>query len=200
MKKLMFALAAVVVAACSQAATVSWTCSNVADAGGTKLTTGSQYVFFFDSAAGAQAAIAEIKALDGAGAAAVAAYMAGANFNDVKKATAAGNFSIGTSASLGSYTLPSNGDLGLAGGTTYYMFSVIFDTTTITDDSKFLIATGTATTTGAETLGDTSSANKSFALGSQSANTTWYQTVPEPTSGLLMIVGLAGLALRRRRA
>ena len=70
MKKLMFALAAVVVAACSQAATVSWTCSNVADAGGTKLTTGSQYVFFFDSAAGAQAAIAEIKALDGAGAAA----------------------------------------------------------------------------------------------------------------------------------
>lgn len=28
----------------------------------------------------------------------------------------------------------------------------------------------------------------------------WYTTVPEPTSGLLMLVGLAGLALRRRRA
>ena len=27
----------------------------------------------------------------------------------------------------------------------------------------------------------------------------WY-AVPEPTSGLLMLVGLAGLALRRRRA
>ena len=28
----------------------------------------------------------------------------------------------------------------------------------------------------------------------------WYTTVPEPTSGILMLVGLAGLALRRRRA
>ena len=28
----------------------------------------------------------------------------------------------------------------------------------------------------------------------------WYQTVPEPTSGLLMLLGMAGLALRRRRA
>ena len=27
-----------------------------------------------------------------------------------------------------------------------------------------------------------------------------YQTVPEPTSGLLMLLGMAGLALRRRRA
>ena len=28
----------------------------------------------------------------------------------------------------------------------------------------------------------------------------WYQSVPEPTSGLLMLLGMAGLALRRRRA
>ena len=34
------------------------------------------------------------------------------------------------------------------------------------------------------------------------AGAGWYTTasVPEPTSGLLMLVGLAGLALRRRRA
>ena len=198
MKKLMFALAAVVMAACAQAATVSWGISNVAQ-DGTKLTSGSQYVFFFDTAAGAQSAIAAIQALAGTGADKVAAYMAGANFNDVKKATAAGNFGIGTSAALGGYKLPTNTELGLSGETTYYMFSVIFDTTTITDESKFLIATGTATTSGAATYADDSAANKAFTLGSQTSNTTWYQTVPEPTSGLLMLVGLGALALRRGR-
>ena len=28
----------------------------------------------------------------------------------------------------------------------------------------------------------------------------WYQSVPEPTSGLLMLLGMAGLALKRKRA
>jgi hypothetical protein len=36
-------------------------------------------------------------------------------------------------------------------------------------------------------------------LGSGGGATSW-QAVPEPTSGLLMLVGLAGLALRRKRA
>ena len=31
-------------------------------------------------------------------------------------------------------------------------------------------------------------------------NEGWYSTVPEPTSGLLLLLGVAGLALRRRRA
>ena len=29
---------------------------------------------------------------------------------------------------------------------------------------------------------------------------TWTETVPEPTTGLLVLLGVAGLALRRRRA
>ena len=32
------------------------------------------------------------------------------------------------------------------------------------------------------------------------AGAGWYSAVPEPTSGLLMLLGMAGLALRRRRA
>ena len=44
-----------------------------------------------------------------------------------------------------------------------------------------------------------SSAFKDAAAGYSTAG--WYsQSVPEPTSGLLMLLGMAGLALRRRRA
>ena len=41
--------------------------------------------------------------------------------------------------------------------------------------------------------------NVSFAFASQ-AGKTWTAVAPEPTSGLLMLVGLGALALRRRRA
>lgn len=58
---------------------------------------------------------------------------------------------------------------------------------------------------------DVGTANLAFASQSTSSATVfastaefstpgWYQTVPEPTSGLLMLLGMAGLALRRRRA
>ena len=32
------------------------------------------------------------------------------------------------------------------------------------------------------------------------AGGAWYTAVPEPTSGLLMLLGMAGLALKRKRA
>ena len=53
---------------------------------------------------------------------------------------------------------------------------------------------GATDSTGAADMTDTS---WSIGYGMQSGVT---QSVPEPTSGLLMLIGLAGLALRRRRA
>ncbi len=57
-------------------------------------------------------------------------------------------------------------------------------------------ATGSATITFTE--GGVSTALNDVTAGYKGAG--WYTAVPEPTSGLLMLLGMAGLALRRRRA
>jgi len=43
-------------------------------------------------------------------------------------------------------------------------------------------------------------ASADWKSGSTFSTAGWYNTVPEPTSGLLLLIGMAGLALRRRRA
>ena len=201
MKKLMIALAAVAVAAGVQAASVSWTCTNVKDTKGVNLTSGASYVFFYTSASAASAAMADFVAAEGKGASTLSGMLAGANWHDTKKTTLAGNFGIGTSAALGKYTLPTNGDIGLADATKYYMFMVVTDTETVTDATKFLVASGNATTAGATTAASSSGATVAFALGSQASNADWHSAAaPEPTSGLLVLLGMAGLALRRKCA
>lgn len=78
-----------------------------------------------------------------------------------------------------------------------------YDAATVADAKNYIVSAVASKTVAA------SGADIALAFGSMtgttSANTflnsSWQAVaVPEPTSGLLMLVGLAGLALRRRRA
>ena len=84
-----------------------------------------------------------------------------------------------------------------------YRAFIITDTV---GDQEFYIANvasgtnnGTGTVLGASNLGTqwaSTTSGKSSTIGSWTATAA----VPEPTSGLLMLLGFAGLALRRKRA
>ena len=90
---------------------------------------------------------------------------------------------------------------GQANGTTESYYMVIYDASTIADAKNYIIsgikdlqtnAAGSDATLSFGSMKGTTSANMFL-------NSSW-QAVPEPTSGLLMLVGLAGLALRRKRS
>ncbi len=181
MKKLMVMLAAVAMAATVQAAAVSWTCTNVKDSTGAKI---SGVAYFIDAAVLSQS---DFKALSGADA-----------FN-----TALSGMYSWTPGTAGKYSSASdveNATLGLSDATTgYSVYLAVFDTATITDSSKYYLTSEQSL----DTLSGTYTQTVAFgnqSTPSQAAGAWTSVSVPEPTSGLLMLVGLAGLALRRRRA
>jgi len=96
---------------------------------------------------------------------------------------------------------------------TYTSFFVLFDSATPTaGSSKYAVVSGAGTLT--KTVG-TSTASVTFTSGSAASilgvSSNWKpfgaatpvpgpEPVPEPTSGLLVLLGMAGLALKRKRA
>ena len=184
MKKLIMAAAIVCAAAFAQAATVGWTFAGMTG------NAGDAYSLFVIGQNGVTD-VAQITSLLAAGTD-VSSYAFGsgnvaANGSAMKAATAAGAPSL----AAGSYT----------------SFFVLFDEATPTAGStKFAVIDGLAKES--ITIG-ASAATASFAAGSIAAqvNAANWQSfgsagpiAPEPTSGLLILLGMAGLALKRKVA
>ena len=95
-----------------------------------------------------------------------------------------------TTASAGTINIASFTTDKVTGGNYYDFYMVIEDS-----GKKFTSSTvsvgAQATATAAITFGN---------MTSQTQNASNWAAVPEPTSGLLMLLGVAGLALKRKRA
>ena len=198
MKKLIIAAAIVCSAALSQAAVANWqiTCSNIYDGKGTsaaKLTSATAYIF--DAGKTAQSSLFEawatgtaISSLDG--------YI-------TDKAISAGSIVSTSGANQFSYGLQSTDETKqyydfyfaviASDGKSIFISKLLEDQPANGNNNYKSLGFGTA----APATGSTS---KSLPTAGFVAGGQWAQVAPEPTSGLLLLLGVAGLALRRRRA
>ena len=197
MKKLLIAMVAVVTAVVAQAASVTWgssawktpasaeggfstTAAKATVNGSLYLLTEAQYNTF------------------------LAAYNTAGNMEAVYKYFTSGDGKgttadkTGKSASLTSaLNMSTTADVGDT------VYGAVIYTTTATFDSKeveFYIANLGTGTVGSDAGISIGNLNTVYLGGTSTASIGGWQTVPEPTSGLLMLLGMAGLALKRKRA
>ena len=173
MKKLIIAAAIVCAATISQAAAVGWTCL------GTSAFSGGDYDIFVIGKNGVTSVdqIKTIVAASGLEAASAYAFDTGSVGSTASKTSSASGKSITYSGS---------------GVDTYSAFIFV-------QDAKGENASFTST---ASITMDNDSTGKTWGFANQATTLTAnkFAVAPEPTSGLLLLLGVAGLALKRRRA
>ena len=180
MKKLMILAAGMMLAVSANAASVGWS------AAGMNSYAGDAYQFFVIGQKGADT----IKTIT--------------DLLDVGSSAASYEIGSGTINSSGmAYVAASNSGKSIDGTGEFTGFFVIFDSATpVAGTTKYAVISGQPNMT--KTIGQ-STASVLFAAGSVAdyvgdASNWQIYGEPEPTSALMMLFGLAGLALRRKRA
>ena len=172
MKKILIILGAVAVAACANAASVQWSLSGVTSSPDNTAAAGWVAYFMDGSTYDAFSALSADK---------VGAYAAEKYTYTAK--TTAGRTGVLASATSGTYSA----------GDDLSAYIVLFDAADATAAKNYAVT---------PVLNGQIPAAGNMTVAFTFAQTSGWQTtaVPEPTSGLLMLLGMAGLALRRRRA
>ena len=178
MKKLIIAAAMVCAAAFAQAATVNWSISNVKDADGNAPTAGWAVMAFYTEVGAGSSAIE----------AAIASKTAGALAFDVQE--------LKVSMRKGKYGPADVSVAALDTSKNYDMYFVVFNNADATAATKYTMMS--------DLNKEYSSLNANYKGSGNFSSATWSDVpapvIPEPTTGLLVLLGVAGLALRRRRA
>ena len=191
MKKLIVLAAVVMTAALSQAASVTWGVNGLLGSDGNTLNSGAAYVFCTKGTSGTSVATvtAALAALTSEND--LKTYLQSNSLGALKSAVASG------SAGVSSVDLSTSGVPEKTTGT--QLFAVIVDDDTFATGTKYVV-TGVSGNVKTPAASTTNVATFSIPNTATLTASNWTAVAPEPTSGLLMLVGLGALALRRRRA
>jgi hypothetical protein len=178
MKKLIIAAAMVCAAAFAQAATVNWGISNLKNPSGGAPTTGWAVMAFYTEV--------------GAGSSAIESAIASKTAASLAFETTTLVNSLGT----GKVTAHDATAAALDTSKNYDFYFVVFNNASVADADQYVMVSALNK--------EYSSLDGKYKASGNFSSASWSEVpapvIPEPTTGLLVLLGVAGLALRRRRA